>query len=211
MTSRPSELPRSCRRNDRHDAHEWQEFSVPLHCPGYDPTSAEQEQAATDRARALLAPLAAKARELKDRERAELRATVLREAADHLSRQADELWSPGTRAHTVMHGDATELRRLADEAHSAPIPTPRSAARHVPVPRLFHLQRDRDISGVSGIGRVADGVLWPDGPVTIRWRGARPSTVHWDALADAEAVHGHGGATRIIWADEEPRVDGAAS
>lgn len=78
-------------------------------------------------------------------------------------------------------------------------------------PRLFHLQRDRDVSGVSGTGRVADGVLWPDGTVTIRWRGDRPSTVHWDALADAEAVHGHGGATRIVWADEEPSVNGAAT
>ena len=31
------------------------------------------------------------------------RAAVLNEAADHLARQADELWAPGTRAHTVMH------------------------------------------------------------------------------------------------------------
>jgi hypothetical protein len=72
----------------------------------------------------------------------------------------------------------------------------------VPEPRVFHLQRDHDVSGVSGTGRVADGVLWPDGTVTIRWRGDRPSTVNWDRLADAEHVHGHQGATRIIWADE---------
>ncbi|SCD41105.1 hypothetical protein GA0115251_106934 [Streptomyces sp. TverLS-915] len=45
------------------------------------------------------------------------RATVLREAADHLARQADELWAPGrTAAHTTMHADAAELRRMADEA-----------------------------------------------------------------------------------------------
>lgn len=67
--------------------------------------------------------------------------------------------------------------------------------------RLFVLHRDRDISGVSGTGVVADGVLWPDGTVTVRWRGSRPSTVHWNGLDDAEAVHGHGGATRIIWTD----------
>lgn len=46
------------------------------------------------------------------------RATVLNEAADHLGRQADELWAPGTKAHTVMHADAEELRRMA--AESAP-------------------------------------------------------------------------------------------
>ncbi|MFE7547075.1 hypothetical protein [Streptomyces gardneri] len=66
-------------------------------------------------------------------------------------------------------------------------------------PRLFHLQRHTDISGVSGTGRVADGVLWPDGTATIRWRGERPSTVHWDALDHAQTVHGHGGATEVIW------------
>lgn len=72
----------------------------------------------------------------------------------------------------------------------------------MPEPRVFHLQRDHDVSGVSGTGRVADGVLWPDGTVTIRWRGDRPSTVNWDRLADAEHVHGHQGATRIVWADD---------
>ncbi|GAA2192792.1 hypothetical protein [Streptomyces bangladeshensis] len=73
-------------------------------------------------------------------------------------------------------------------------------------PRRFHLQRTTDITGVSGTGRVADGVLWPDGTVSIRWRGERPSTVHWGSLADAEAVHGHGGHTRIVW-DDEPADD----
>ncbi|MFI5755649.1 hypothetical protein [Streptomyces sp. NPDC051569] len=44
------------------------------------------------------------------------RTAVLREAADHLARQADHLWAPGRTAHTVMHADADELRRWADEA-----------------------------------------------------------------------------------------------
>ncbi|MGW7247731.1 hypothetical protein [Streptomyces decoyicus] len=66
-------------------------------------------------------------------------------------------------------------------------------------PRIFALHRDRDISGVSGTGIVADGCAWPDGTVSIRWRGASPSTVSWNSVADAEHVHGHGGATRIVW------------
>ncbi|MDJ0460625.1 hypothetical protein [Streptomyces sp. H27-C3] len=70
-------------------------------------------------------------------------------------------------------------------------------------PRRFHLQRDTDITGVSGVGRVADGVLWPDGTASVRWAGDRPSIVFWDRIADAEAVHGHGGATRIVWDDPE--------
>ncbi|MFE6903820.1 hypothetical protein ACFVFJ_44565 [Streptomyces sp. NPDC057717] len=71
--------------------------------------------------------------------------------------------------------------------------------------RRFHLQRDTDISGVSGTGRVADGILWTDGTASIRWLGDRPSIVFWDGgIADAEAIHGHGGATRIVWDDEHP-------
>jgi hypothetical protein len=67
-------------------------------------------------------------------------------------------------------------------------------------PRLFTLERDADITGVSGTGTVADGVAWPDGTVSIRWRGDRPSTVSWDCLEHAEFVHGHHGATRFVWA-----------
>ncbi len=72
------------------------------------------------------------------------------------------------------------------------------------LPHLFHLQRDVDVTGASGTGRVADGVLWPDGAVTLRWRGPRASTVHWDRIEDAEAIHGHGGHTTIVWDDPQP-------
>ncbi|WP_262058536.1 hypothetical protein [Streptomyces sp. STR69] len=69
-------------------------------------------------------------------------------------------------------------------------------------PRVFSLIRDHDVTGVSGTGRVANGVLWPDGSVSIRWVGPRPSIVFWDTLVYAEEVHGHGGHTRIVWDDE---------
>uniref|UniRef100_UPI001F45F49A hypothetical protein n=1 Tax=Streptomyces sp. NRRL F-5135 TaxID=1463858 RepID=UPI001F45F49A len=70
--------------------------------------------------------------------------------------------------------------------------------------RRFHLQRNHDVTGVSGTGIVAHGVLWPDGTVSVRWAGDRPSTVAWDRIADAEHVHGHGGHTVIVWDDPEP-------
>jgi len=69
--------------------------------------------------------------------------------------------------------------------------------------RLFRLERDTDVSGISGTGTVADGVVWPDGTVTLRWRGERPSTVNWNRVEDVEAINGHGGATRIVYADNE--------
>jgi hypothetical protein len=74
--------------------------------------------------------------------------------------------------------------------------------------RRFHLQRDTDITGVSGTGHVADGILWTDGTASVRWLGERPSIVHWDDIAHAEHVHGHGGATRIVWDDHEPDHSG---
>jgi hypothetical protein len=70
-------------------------------------------------------------------------------------------------------------------------------------PRRFHLQRDHDVTGVSGTGRVADGIVWSDGTVSVRWLGDRPSTVFWNNLADALHVHGHGGHTRVVWDDPE--------
>ena len=69
-------------------------------------------------------------------------------------------------------------------------------------PRRFTLVRDHDPTGVTGTGHVADGVQWPDGTATVRWASDRASTVHWDRIEDAIAIHGHGGATRIVWTDE---------
>ncbi|WP_206313052.1 hypothetical protein [Streptomyces sp. JB150] len=78
-----------------------------------------------------------------------------------------------------------------------------------PIPRLFVLRRDRDITGVSGPGDVADGVQWPDGSVVLRWR-ERPSTAVWDSLELMLSVHGHDGATRVVFHDEQDRARAAA-
>ena len=71
-------------------------------------------------------------------------------------------------------------------------------------PRRFVLRRRTDVSGVSGTGDVADGVLWPDGTAAVRWRGEHPSTVVWDrGQASVELIHGHQGSTTIEWLDDE--------
>ncbi len=69
--------------------------------------------------------------------------------------------------------------------------------------RTFHLQRDTDVTGVSGTGIVADGVEFPDGTAVLRWRGEHASTVVWPSVATALTVHGHDGATRLVWADSD--------
>ncbi|WP_426568136.1 hypothetical protein [Streptomyces canus] len=55
---------------------------------------------------------------------------------------------------------------------------------------------------MSGAGDVADGVCWPDGSVVLRWR-ERPSTSVWDSLEVMLSVHGHDGATRVVWLDDD--------
>jgi hypothetical protein len=68
----------------------------------------------------------------------------------------------------------------------------------------FHLQRDEDETGISGTGVVAEGVQFSDGEVVLRWQaGEWHSTVVWAQGMDAvEAIHGHGGKTRIVWHDQ---------
>lgn len=73
--------------------------------------------------------------------------------------------------------------------------------------RTFQLTRDVDVSGVSGTGVVADGCQFPDGTVAMRWRGDRASTAIYSDVAVVEAIHGHGGATRIVWASSEGPSD----
>lgn len=79
--------------------------------------------------------------------------------------------------------------------------SPASVAKQDKDPRRFTLERTEDISGVSGLGTIAYGVVWPDGRCSIHWPGIHPSTVAWDCLHDAMAVHGHGGATTVNWLD----------
>ena len=70
--------------------------------------------------------------------------------------------------------------------------------------RAFELHRDVDMSGVSGTGVVAEGVEFSDGTVALRWNSEWPTSVvfHERGIESVEAVHGHGGHTRIVWIGE---------
>lgn len=78
--------------------------------------------------------------------------------------------------------------------------------------RRFELHRDQDISGVSGTGVVAEGIAFSDSVVALRWivpagvpgHGFPTSVVfHDNGIESVERIHGHGGATRIVWLDWE--------
>jgi hypothetical protein len=70
--------------------------------------------------------------------------------------------------------------------------------------RTFELVRYRDPSGVSGTGVVAEGCVFTDGSVALRWRGTNPATAVWPDLESVLAVHGHHGATEVRWMEPAP-------
>ena len=55
--------------------------------------------------------------------------------------------------------------------------------------KLFFLIRNRDFSGVSGIGKVLDGVVWHTGQVTVCWRTEHSSIATYPTWEDFKAVH----------------------
>ena len=67
-------------------------------------------------------------------------------------------------------------------------------------PLPFVLRRTEDETGISGVGDVAWGVLFPDGVCVTRWcvTDIRQTCV-WSSLADVEAVHGHNGKTAVVF------------
>ena len=62
---------------------------------------------------------------------------------------------------------------------------------------VFVLIRHKDISGNSGTGIVAEGVVFSDGKVAMRWLTNTASTVLFDSLEDVQKIHGHEGATEV--------------
>lgn len=67
--------------------------------------------------------------------------------------------------------------------------------------RRFYFNRKEDISGVSGTGKVAEGVVYSDGKCSIRWFGEHSSTNNYESLEDMIAIHGHNGSTEVVFYD----------
>lgn len=67
--------------------------------------------------------------------------------------------------------------------------------------RRFTLVREQDISGVSGIGIVAEGIMFSDGTCALRWLSENPSTNIYGNLAAIKTIHLHHGLTSLRWVD----------
>jgi hypothetical protein len=67
--------------------------------------------------------------------------------------------------------------------------------------RRFDLCRLDDVSGVSGTGRVAEGVCFSSGKAVISWLSSTPSISIFDSVEELLSVHGHKGKTIVRWLD----------
>jgi hypothetical protein len=67
--------------------------------------------------------------------------------------------------------------------------------------RKFHFERNEDVSGISGCGCIAFGVIFDDGQIALHWEGAHPSINIYKSIDDLIYIHGHNGKTKIIFDD----------
>ncbi len=65
--------------------------------------------------------------------------------------------------------------------------------------RTFVLHREEDVSGLSGPRVVAEGAVFCDGTVVVRWLGKHSSTTVWSSIDSMIAINGHGGRTQVFY------------
>lgn len=98
------------------------------------------------------------------------------------------------------------IEHTTDPSGAIPVPVEEDktimSVPHSVKARRFYLLRRHDISGVSGTGKVAEGVEFADGRVCLRFFGEGSSTNNFDSLQDLLSKHGHEGATEAIFYDE---------
>ena len=64
--------------------------------------------------------------------------------------------------------------------------------------KLFYLQRTQDENGISGTGRIAQGIIFDNGKVALTWLSDTPCTGVYDSIGDVRSIHGHEGKTEVI-------------
>lgn len=67
----------------------------------------------------------------------------------------------------------------------------------------FYLERVVDDSGVSGTGKIAEGVLFENGWCALNWLTKYKSLGIYPSLDELLAIHGHGGHTKVMMIDRD--------
>lgn len=65
----------------------------------------------------------------------------------------------------------------------------------------FYLMRHQDLSGLSGTGIIAIGVVYPNGKAHMQWVSYKTSFEMHDSVENLIDIHSHGGATELLWGD----------
>lgn len=68
--------------------------------------------------------------------------------------------------------------------------------------KKFYLQRNTDETGVSGTGRVAEGVIFSNNWCAMTWLTDNTSVAFYPDIDTLDKIHGHSGSTKIIFEDE---------
>lgn len=63
----------------------------------------------------------------------------------------------------------------------------------------FILERSEDVSGVSGVGKIAEGIVFHDGQVVLSWFGQHHTIEICPSIDDVIDIHGHDGRTKVKW------------
>lgn len=66
--------------------------------------------------------------------------------------------------------------------------------------RQFKLVRDDDETGISGTGVVAAGIEFSNGMCAMCWLTAMHSVAVYPNVRQLEAIHGHNGRARVVFA-----------
>ena len=74
--------------------------------------------------------------------------------------------------------------------------------------KVFYLQRREDESGVSGTGRIAQGIVFDNGRVALTWLSDHPSVTVYDNIGEVRAIHGHEGKTEVVMEPDWKRACG---
>ncbi len=70
-----------------------------------------------------------------------------------------------------------------------------------PTFRRWELHRFEDVSGVSGTGKIVEGVEFSNGKCAFTWMGEWPTVTVANSLDEVRRIHGHGGRTVVIYVD----------
>lgn len=67
--------------------------------------------------------------------------------------------------------------------------------------RRFYLVRNEDVSGVSGTGRVAEGIEFTNGKCVLSWLTATTSVAIYDNMKSLTLIHGHENRSKVEYID----------